>query len=267
MQLGLGGTIAGHINVQAAGGIVEFPSGRGMDATVFQFVDGAWEPVPDPSPFVGAGDYGDYQANGLPAGTYRVGFVDGITSGVRSYATEYWDDSATIAAAADVMVTAGATTSGINATVRIPRPGDAPAAVATADLTPDEEGAIAADAEATIGETIDVEIDAELAGEWVSIWGHSSPVLLGDWVQVSPTGTVSVPVSAGLPTGSHQLVAQDAEGNVLGWTPIEIAAAPGGPTGGLASTGAPLANALAPLAATLLLLAFGAVLVLRRRRA
>ncbi|MFM9878344.1 MAG: carboxypeptidase regulatory-like domain-containing protein [Rhodoglobus sp.] len=264
IQLEVGGTIAGHINVQAAGGVVDFPSGRGMDATVFQFVDGDWEAVPDPSPFVGAGAVGDYQANGLPAGTYRVGFVDGITSGVRSYATEYWDDSPTIAGGSDVVVTSGATTGGIDATVRIPRPGDAPAAVATADLTPAEEGGIDSAAQAAQGETLDVQVDPSLAGEWISVWGHSTPVLLGDWVQVSPTGVVTVPVSTSMPTGAHQLVAQDAEGNVLGWTPIQIAA--GAAASGLASTGSPITNVIAPLGATLLLLAAGTVLMLVRRR-
>lgn len=266
MLLDLGGTIAGHINVQAADSIVELPTNRGMDATVFHLVNGVWEAMPDPSPFVGAGEVGDYQASGLPAGTYRVGFVDGITAGVRAYATEYWDDSPTIATAQNVAVAAGSTTSGINATVRIPRPGDAPAAVATADLTSDEEGDIASDGSAAQGETIEVEVDPDLAGEWVSIWGHSTPVLMGDWVQVSASGTVTVPVSTSMPTGAHQLVAQDAEGNVLGWTPIEIAAGSTSTTG-LASTGSALVNSIALGAATLLLLAVGVVLVHRRRHA
>ena len=263
IELGLGGTIAGTINVQAAGGVVDFPGGRGMDATVFQLVDGDWEPMPDPSPFVGAGDIGDYQASGLPTGTYRVGFVDGSFAGIRAYAAEYWDDSATIAGATGIAVTAGVTTAGIDATVRIPRPGDPPAAVATADLTAAEEGEIAADSAAAIGELIEVAVDSNLAGEWISVWGHSTPVLLGDWVQVSPAGTVTVPVSSALAAGPHQLVAQDAEGAVIGWVPIEIAARPA--LTALPNTGLSLANLIVPLGLAFALLAFGIVLIRHRR--
>ena len=263
VTLALGGTISGHIDLAAPGGTVELPSYGGMDATTFQLVGSDWVEFPDESPFVGGPDWGDYAVPGLPDGTYRIGFID-IRTGPRAYTPQYWDDKATLADATDIVISGGTVVTGVDASMRIPRPGDDPAAVATSDLTPAEEGDISSEAAAAQGETIEVEVDPSLAGEWVSVWGHSTPVLLGDWVQVSTTGTVTVPISSSMPTGAHQLVAQDAEGEVIGWTPIQIAA---GPQSGLASTGSPIASLIAPFAVTLLLMAAGVVLVTRRRKA
>lgn len=64
-----------------------------------------------------------------------------------------------------------------------------------------------------------------------------------------------------MPTGAHQLVAQNADGDVIGWTPIRIAA-----SGSLASTGSSITGALAAFAGTLVLMAAGVVLVARRGR-
>ena len=149
------------------------------------------------------------------------------------------------------MISGANVVTNVDAHMSIPRPGDAPAAVSTVDLTPSEEGEISSEAAAAQGETIEVQVDPGLAGEWVSVWGHSTPVLLGDWVQVSSTGKVTVPISSTMPTGAHQLVAQDADGEVIGWTPIQIAAG----AAGLASTGSPITSLVAPFAATLLLMA------------
>ena len=53
---------------------------------------------------------GQYDADGLPAGTYRVGF-----SSPGDYINEFWDDAATIETAKDVVVAEGGSVSGINA--------------------------------------------------------------------------------------------------------------------------------------------------------
>jgi hypothetical protein len=263
VTLALGGTISGHIDLSVPGGTVDLPSYGGMDATTYQLVGSTWVEFPDESPYVGGPDWGDYAVPGLPDGTYRIGFIDRRT-GPRSYTPQYWNNTATLDGATDIVISGGTIVTGVDASMRIPRPGDAPAAVPTTDLTPAEEGDISSDPSAAQGATIEVEVDPSLAGEWVSVWGHSTPVLLGDWVQVSKLGTVTVPISSSMPTGAHQLVAQDVDGNVLGWTPIQIAA---GPQGGLASTGLPLNGVIAQFAVTLLFMAAGIVLVVRRRRA
>jgi 5-hydroxyisourate hydrolase-like protein (transthyretin family) len=68
---------------------------------------GDWVPVASAQTNVG----GDYDLGGLKAGAYRVGFYD--TSG--SYVRQYYDDKATLDAAEDVVVGAGATAPGIDA--------------------------------------------------------------------------------------------------------------------------------------------------------
>lgn len=262
IELGLGGNISGHLNVQAADGVVEFPSGRGsgLDATVFQLVDGVWEVVPDPSPFVGSGGPGDYDVRGLTPGTYRAGWFDPL-SGPRSYADEYWNNQATLAAANDIVVTAGATVTA-DVTLGIPEPTGVPDPVATEDLDAADEGEISTESFATAGDFIDVEIDPAFAGEWMAAFGHSTPVPFGSWAQVSSLGAVTVPIPVTMPAGVHTLVVQNAEGEVMGWTTITIAAAPGGP---LASTGA-VTGWLVP-AGVLLVLLGGVALMLRFRRA
>ncbi|MFZ2963291.1 MAG: carboxypeptidase regulatory-like domain-containing protein, partial [Rhodoglobus sp.] len=205
VTLSLGGSISGHIDLAAPGGTVDLPSYGGMDATTFQLVGGDWVEFPDESPYVGGGDWGDYEVVGLPDGTYRIGFIDQRT-GPRAYTPQYWNNQPTLAGATNIVISGGNVVTGVDASMVIPRPGDAPAAVATDDLTPAEEGEIASDPDAAQGETIEVQVDPDLAGEWVSVWGHSTPVLLGNWVQVSTTGKVTVPISSTMPTGAHQLV-------------------------------------------------------------
>jgi hypothetical protein len=262
--LTFGGTISGHIDLAAPGGTVNLPSYGGMDATTYQLVGSIWVKFPDPSPLVGTGGAGDYFVPGLPDGTYRIGFIDHRT-GPRAYTPQYWNNVPTLASATNIVISGGTVVTGINATMSIPRPGDAAAAVATSDLTPSEQGGISSVGKATQGASIEVQVDPSLAGEWVSVWGHSTPVLLGNWVQVSVAGKVAVPISSTMPTGAHQLVAQDADGHVLGWAPIQIAADP--VSGGLARTGAPTSNLIAPFAGSLLVMLAGIVLLTRRHRA
>lgn len=223
-SLSLGGTIDGHISVETADGVTELPTGRGMDASVFQVIDGVLEELPDPSPFVGAGGLGDYTVSGLPAGEYVVGFVDSTYFGARSYATEYWQDALDAADATPIVITGSELVSGIDAVVGIPEPTTEPVAVATEDLPAADEDAIVATDSAAQGTTVDVTVGADYAGEWVSVWGHSTPTLFGDWVQVTTAGTISVTVPLALAAGSHTLVAQTADDEVIGWTPISVTA-------------------------------------------
>lgn len=263
VTLALGGTVSGHINLAAPGGAVDLPSYGGMDATTYQLVGSSWVLFPDESPFVGAGAWGDYSVPGLPDGTYRIGFIDPRT-GPRAYTPQYWNGQSSLLGATNIVISGANVVTGIDASMNIPMPGSAPAAVATADLTPAEEGGISSEANAAQGESIEVQVDESLAGEWVSLWGHSTPVLLGNWVQVSSTGKVRVPIPSGMPTGAHQLVAQNVDGEVVGWTDIQIAA--GRAVTGLPNTGLALSNLIAPFAAMLLLITAGVVLVTRRPR-
>ena len=222
VNLSPGGAISGHVSVKTADGQVELPTNRGMDASVFQLVNGVLEELPDPSPFAGAGGQGDYTAAGLPAGEYYVAFLDSTFFGTRSYAPQYWPYAATEAGAVPVVVTAGATVTGIDALVSIPKPTVEAIAVPTVSLPASGEDTIVAVDSVAQGATVQVTVGADYAGEWVSVWGHSTPILLGNWVQVTSAGTVSVTVPLSLAAGPHTLVAQTADDGVIGWTPIAV---------------------------------------------
>ena len=226
MALKVGASISGHINVAAPGGTAEFSGGRGMDASIYQFVGGHWELFPDPSSFVGFGGVGDYIANGLPAGTYRVGFSDQGAANTRAYAAQYWPATSSVDTATSIVVSAGQKKTGVNASVRIPRPGDDPTAVGTGDLTPLEEDVIDAADTAAPGSTLSIDVGVSHAGEWVSVWGHSTPTPMGTWSQVDKSGTVTVTVPTTLVPGDHDLVVQNASDGVLGWADLALAGGP-----------------------------------------
>ncbi len=81
------------------------------------------------------------------------------------------------------------------------------------------------------GATITISVGTQYAGQWVTVWLHSTPRQLGGWQQVSAAGTVTVQLPADL-TGSHRLVVLDENGDVIGWQDVSIAA-----RAGLAATG------------------------------
>lgn len=261
IELIRGGTIEGHVRWQASDVVMELPSTRQMDATVYQFVDGAWELAPDPSPLVSSVGEGSYEVKGLFPGTYRIAFDDYVT-GPRAFATEYWNNSPTIEGGNDITVTSGVRSTGYDAVVAITAPTGIPDPVATEDLPPLAEDEVGAASSVQAGSNLEVQVDPGLAGEWMFAFGHSVPVPLGNWVQVSSTGKILVPVPAGMPTGAHTLVVQNAEGDVIGWTGISItAAAATMPVSGATTTW------LIPVALLVLLAGIGTVILVRVRKA
>lgn len=85
-------------------------------------------------------------------------------------------------------------------------------------------------------------------------WVFSMPTYLGQRV-VSAAGSIQLTLPASLPAGAHRLAVLVANGNVIGWFHLAVAAAALGATG---------ADADAGLALALLLLGTGGVLVLAR---
>lgn len=264
MKLEQGAGIGGLIQLQTPTGVFPLPMDRMQDATLYQKVGDAWELVIDRYSFVGDAP-GAYQSYGLLAGSYRVCIEDTVT-GPRAFAHECWENAATPAAGTDVVVTAGQFLNGIDIAVGIPVPGFDPVAVPTADLDPLAEDGISAPENAQQGQQIDVEVGSELAGEWVAVFGHSTPMLMGSWVQVPLSGIVRVPVPSALPPGAHTLVAQTADGGVIGWQGVTVAAGARA-AGSLSVTGAefpvlPVLLAAGGVLAGIALLAFAAT---RRR--
>jgi 5'-nucleotidase len=109
------------------------------------------------------------------------------------------------------------------------------------------------------GGTITIHVGEQYSGHWVHVWLHSDPISLG-WQQVDAAGNVTVRLPADV-TGTHRLVVQDADGNVIGWQSVSIRALAATGGGGDAAGGAMLL--------AVLLLGAGAAtrIAVRRRRA
>lgn len=88
-------------------GTVTGPAGtllEGIEVVAMQLLDGEWSDVG----YAYTDLSGDYDLDGLAAGTYRVGFFD---HGPAHLAREFWNDRPEVESAQDVVVTAGATVS------------------------------------------------------------------------------------------------------------------------------------------------------------
>ncbi|MFS0892995.1 lamin tail domain-containing protein [Microbacterium sp. 179-I 3D3 NHS] len=119
-------------------------------------------------------------------------------------------------------------------------------------------GAIVDPAVAVPGQEVTVTVGEEHAGAEVAVWMYSEPQLLATGV-LTASGSVTVTVPTDADPGDHRIAVYAADGTLLGWVDIRIAA-----SGALAITGAeaPTVGILLAIA----LIAAGAVAVTRRRR-
>jgi len=127
-------------------------------------------------------------------------------------------------------------------------------------LTPATQNAVQIQGGTTLqpGQTITIHVGEEYAGDWVSVWLRSDPLLLG-WYRVDELGNITVTLPAGV-SGAHRLIVQDAEGNVIGWQQVQIGALP--------STGQDGGSILGLSLVALLLVGAGvSARTIRRRRA
>lgn len=118
------------------------------------------------------------------------------------------------------------------------------------------------------GAGLSVQLRGFDAGAVVELWLHSQPVRVGE-VTIDEDGeaVASIVVPPGTPAGAHSIVATDGAGAELARTDLTVTAPAGTSTGGLAVTGADAAVWSAVAASALLLIALGAMLWTRRRRA
>lgn len=110
------------------------------------------------------------------------------------------------------------------------------------------------------GQRVTVTVGADAAGEDASVWMYSDPVRIGGGA-LSAAGAITVTIPADAALGAHRIAVYAADGTLLGWAGIRIAA---GAASGLAATGADLPVGAAALGLTLL--AAGTLAVIRRRR-
>ncbi len=218
-------TISGHVDVVTPTGTAPMPFDRGVIVQTLQLSGGDWV-VFDADTADVVGTNGDFTVGDLPAGSYRVEFFDQLT-GKRAYATQYWSQSTTsgsptLDGASTITLTTGGARTGVDAHLSTVHPADVPNAVTTASLASGDEKTLTVSDTVAPGQRVTVSLGADHAGEWVSVWGHSTPTLLADWVEVSAAGTVEVTVPTTFPSGSHRLVAQTADGTVIGWEPLTV---------------------------------------------
>ncbi|MBA8817184.1 hypothetical protein FHX48_002282 [Microbacterium halimionae] len=115
--------------------------------------------------------------------------------------------------------------------------------------------------EATInGRT--VTLSGLVGDSWHYVYAYSAPTGLG-WVQSAASGTATVTLPASLEAGTHRIAVTDAEGALVGWAEVTIAAPAGS---GLAVTGSDAAAAWGFGTLGALMLAAGGVLLIARRR-
>ncbi|HEY9121663.1 MAG TPA: carboxypeptidase-like regulatory domain-containing protein [Brevefilum sp.] len=105
-SLAFAGKISGTITFVSGGGTED-----GLVASAWSNATGSWLLIANAI----TNSSGDYTIVGLSAGNYRVKFSDSSLYVPPRYVSEYYDNKLTIDTAQDVSVTAGDTTTGINA--------------------------------------------------------------------------------------------------------------------------------------------------------
>lgn len=225
----------------------------------------------------------DLTSTGSPVNTSVSAVFEGSAAAAQT--SEVTTGSATVAftVPADVVGTTRLviTASPSNTVVRVPitvnaivvPPVDPPTADVTEaagidSLTAEVEGLITlSDPTVEQGQSIDVYVGTQYAGQRVYAFLYSTPMALGSSI-VSSAGYVQVLIPANAPVGAHRLAIQDASGAVIGWANITISAptTAGAGVGGsnLAKTGSELAPLI--VGAMLLLTLGGALVLIRGRR-
>ncbi|MCY7403165.1 MAG: ExeM/NucH family extracellular endonuclease [Cryobacterium sp.] len=106
-------------------------------------------------------------------------------------------------------------------------PGDAPTAAPAKELIKKLKNDIDTDQKSyRAGGAVVVEVGVKHAGEYVSVWAYSKKKEqadnLGGWLLVNAEGAVSVTLANGLKYGKYSISAQNADGDVIGWTDVKV---------------------------------------------
>ncbi|AXE55245.1 carboxypeptidase-like regulatory domain-containing protein [Aurantimicrobium sp. MWH-Uga1] len=229
-----GGQITGTVVSKTISGTAPLSQGKFVTITVYKNVAGTYQPQGFLSKWTSGRQNGEFSINGLPAGSYKLKISDPSNS-TRGFETQYVGGTS-LSDAEVFTITAGRRIHiGQNELVNKVPTGD-PSSVDSSQLTPSTQDMIEAPSTVESNQTITVDVGQDMAGEWVSVWAHSTPTSLGDWVQVGADGTVTATVSEALPAGQHRIVVQDIDNKVVGWTGTTVAASVQGTssTGGLA---------------------------------
>lgn len=213
---GNGGEITGKIVLATQDGSAPLAANKYVTVSIYKLVGGTYQVQGYLSRWVSGRDGGTFKINGLPTGSYKVKITDPMNSS-RGVETMYLGGDS-LANAEVLTITAGRKLHLGDVSVANKVPTNTASPVSTSSLTNTTQDQIDAPASVEANQVISVNVGEDMAGEYVTVWAHSTPTALTDWVQVSADGTVSAIVSASLPDGEHKIVVQDVDDQVVGWS-------------------------------------------------
>ena len=212
-----GASLQGTLSVATASGIAPLTGSRSVFVDLYmETSDEDWQLLTS-SEISGSSNY-EYKFVGLAGGIYKMHFID----------SRRGNNALTSNFALDIEIVDGVPRI-INHVMSAAAPETSAEAFDLDDLGAEFleqlKDEIALSPDAAPGSTLEIFVGSEFAGEFVSAFANSTPVLLGDWKQVDSRGYITVTIPTTLPAGSHRIAAQDSRGVVFGWAPISINAA------------------------------------------
>jgi hypothetical protein len=211
-----GASLQGSLSVATASGITPLTGSRSVFVDLYmETSDEDWQLLTS-SEISGSSNY-EYNFVGLAGGSYKMHFID----------SRRGNNALTSNFALDIEIVDGVPRI-INHVMSTAAPETSAEAFDLDDLGAEFleqlKDEIALSPDASPGSTLEIFVGSEFAGDFVSAFANSTPVLLGDWKQVDSRGYITVTIPTTLPAGSHRIAAQDSRGVVFGWAPISIKA-------------------------------------------
>jgi hypothetical protein len=225
VEVSTGSKLVGTLSVATPDGTSLLTGTREVYVTAYQKrSNGNWLPVA--TSYISGATQSTFLIAGLAEGSYKLEFYD-FRKGNNSLSTSYNGGASSLDDAPEIIVGAGQRVQA-NHTMTIAPPEKSAQAFDLDDLGAEKlaelKDEIVLNAEAAPGSELEIFVGTEFAGEFVSAFANSTPVVLGDWKQVNSQGYIKVKIPTTLPAGSHRIAVQDSRSVVFGWAPITITA-------------------------------------------
>jgi hypothetical protein len=218
-----GAILQGSLSVATSSGATPLTGSRSVFVNLYKETSGEQWRLLTSSEISGSSEY-EYQFVGLDDGNYKMHFIDS-RRGENSLTSNFNGNAANLNSAPVIEID-NSQPETINHVMSTAVPEKSAEAFDLDDLGAEAlaqlKDEIALSLEASAGSDLEIFVGAEFAGEYVSAFANSTPVLLGDWKQVNSAGYITVTIPTTLPAGSHRVAAQDSRGVVFGWAPISI---------------------------------------------
>jgi hypothetical protein len=226
VEVSTGSKLVGTLSVATPDGTSLLTGTREVYVTAYQKrSNGNWLPVA--TSYISGATKSTFMIAGLSEGSYKLEFYD-FRRGNNSLTTSYNGGSSTLEGAPEITVGAGQRVTA-NHTMTIAPPEKSAAAFDLDDLGAEKlaelKDEIVLDSEAAnAGSDLEIFVGVEFAGEFVSAFANSTPVVLSDWQQVNSRGYIKIKIPTTLPAGSHRIAVQDSRSVAVGWAAITITA-------------------------------------------